>query len=268
VGSSPLVSGFFFDDFWPGASGSFPDASAGRIVQDTGMTTADLVSITAAYDANMAALNEQVLARGKFTWQLLWTGGAPNAKGSTGPVPLVKPASCANDLRALCSAGSPQHTNRTMMYAFSNRDPTLANSTLFEADLANFLLTRGDYAYRALVRAGGQGGRNPLRPVSPHSPPSPLPFPSPSAPPLPSLPLCPPPLCPPLPSLPFCCGAVGHGWIGCSRDYRFPDELNVDYGTPTDKLCTEASPGVFTREWTKASVQMDCATFKGTITLK
>ncbi len=42
----------------------------------------------------------------------------------------------------------------------------------------------------------------------------------------------------------------------------------MDYGTPMDKLCTEGPQGVFTREWTKASVQMDCATFKGTITPK
>ena len=113
------------------------------------MTPADLQAITDAYDANMAALKAETLSRGKFAWQMLWTGGAPDAKGSTGPGPLVKPATCASDLTALCSAGSPQHTNRTMMYAFSNRDPTLSNQTLFEADLANFLLVRGDYAYRA-----------------------------------------------------------------------------------------------------------------------
>jgi hypothetical protein len=45
VGSSPLVSGFFWDDFWPGASGDFPD-SVGTIVNDTGMTPSDLTSIT------------------------------------------------------------------------------------------------------------------------------------------------------------------------------------------------------------------------------
>ena len=139
---------------------------------------------------------------------MLWTGGAPDAKGSTGPGPLVRPATCAADLRALCSAGSPQHNNRTMMYAFSNRDPSLANRTLFTSDLANFLLSRGDYAY------------------------------------------------------------LGHGWLGCSRDYAFPPELNADYGTPIDKLCKEGSPGVFTREWTRASVAMDCASFRGTITPK
>ena len=52
--------------------------------------------------------------------------------------------------------------------------------------------------------------------------------------------------------------------IGCSRDYVFPEELNGDYGTPVDKLCKETTPGVFTREWTKASVQLDCKTFAGT----
>ncbi len=62
---------------------------------------------------------------------------------------------------------------------------------------------------------------------------------------------------------------MGHGWLGCSRDYAFPEELNADYGTPVDKLCKETAPnsGVFEREWTKASVKMECATFKGTITM-
>ena len=208
VGASPLVSGYFMDDFWPGSSGSFPDASAGRIPADTGMSPAEMQLITQSYEANMAALNAYTLSQGKFSWQMLWTGGAANAKGSTGPGPLVKAPSCRQDLTALCSAASPQHNNRTMMYAFTNRDPSLANHTLFTADLANFLLTRGDYAY------------------------------------------------------------LGHGWLGCSRDYAFPAELNEDYGTPVDKLCKETSPGVFTREWTQATVQMDCATFQGTITRK
>jgi hypothetical protein len=147
VGSSPLVSGFFWDDRWTGNC-NFPDSSAakGTICNDTGMTAADVTQITAAYTANMDALRAETLSRGKFSWQMLWTGGAPDAGGSTAPGPLVTPAGCAADLRALCGADSPQHNNRTMMYAFSNRDPSLKNHTLFTADLANFLLTRGDYA--------------------------------------------------------------------------------------------------------------------------
>ena len=51
--------------------------------------------------------------------------------------------------------------------------------------------------------------------------------------------------------------------------YEFPPALNADYGVPTG-LCTETAPnsGVFTRDWTKASVKMDCNAYKGTITMK
>ena len=112
------------------------------------MTTADLVSITAAYEATMAELKATTLAKGKFSWQMLWTGGAANSTGSTCPSPLVSKDSCAADLRALCSAASPAQS-RTMMYAFApggcRTDPS--KFTQFDADLANFLLSRGDYAY-------------------------------------------------------------------------------------------------------------------------
>jgi hypothetical protein len=209
VGSSPLVSGFFWDDFWPGKSGDFPDASAGKIVQDTGMTPDDLQTITDAYNANMAALKEYTLSKGKFSWQMLWTGGSATGTGSTCPGPLVEKASCAQDLRNLCSTSSPAQT-RTMMYAFSpgrcNMDPS--KLPLFHEDLANFLLTRGPYAY------------------------------------------------------------LGHGWLGCSHFYNFPPELNLDYGEPIDKVCKETATDVFTREYTHATVQMDCNTFTPTITWK
>ena len=48
-----------------------------------------------------------------------------------------------------------------------------------------------------------------------------------------------------------------------------PEQINWDYGEPK-ALCTETAPnsGVFTREWTKATVQMDCNTWTPTITLK
>ena len=152
VGSSPLVSGFFLDDFWPGASGDFPDATAGRIVNDTGLTRAQLTSITQSYNDNMAALQAEILRRGMFSWQLLWTGGPADSKGSTCPTPLVRNTTCATDLRALCAADSPAQ-NRTMMFTFSpghcghdggNNPEELP---FFHQDLANFLLTRGPYAY-------------------------------------------------------------------------------------------------------------------------
>ena len=52
--------------------------------------------------------------------------------------------------------------------------------------------------------------------------------------------------------------------IDFHRDLR-PVEFNADYGVPTNN-CTERSPGVFTRSWTKAEVTVDCNTMEGTIT--
>ena len=51
-----------------------------------------------------------------------------------------------------------------------------------------------------------------------------------------------------------------------------PPELDLDYGIPTGH-CTESSAGsgVFVREWTKASVRMECGVGKygnATITMK
>merc|ERR1711896_123931 len=47
---------------------------------------------------------------------------------------------------------------------------------------------------------------------------------------------------------------LGHGWVGCSRDYIFREELNQDFGKPLD-TCSETAPnsGIFQRHWTKAS---------------
>eukprot|EP00039_Didymoeca_costata_P016527 m.298166 g.298166 ORF g.298166 m.298166 type:complete len:68 (+) comp16407_c0_seq37:517-720(+) len=62
---------------------------------------------------------------------------------------------------------------------------------------------------------------------------------------------------------------LGHGWKGCSRDYLFPEELNKDYGVPSG-LCKETAPnsGIFVRDFSKATVQMDCGKWEGTITMK
>lgn len=62
---------------------------------------------------------------------------------------------------------------------------------------------------------------------------------------------------------------LGHGWLGCNQDFIYPSILNADFGEPLE-LCSETAPGsqVFTREWSKASVQMDCNTWTPKITLK
>lgn len=58
------------------------------------------------------------------------------------------------------------------------------------------------------------------------------------------------------------------GWQGCSPNYSFPAALNLDYGEPMEAQCKEVKPGVFAREWSKASVEMDCNTWQANITMK
>ena len=71
---------------------------------------------------------------------------------------------------------------------------------------------------------------------------------------------------------------LGWAWVGCGSGsvpgaaagkYSLPDSTQVDYGTPVG-LCKETAPGsgVFTREWTKASVSVDCNTLKSKITMR
>jgi hypothetical protein len=56
-GMSPLVSGFFWDDFWPAPGGGFPDALRG-VVEDMGLDQdhTGWATITEAYHQNMDAL--------------------------------------------------------------------------------------------------------------------------------------------------------------------------------------------------------------------
>ena len=62
---------------------------------------------------------------------------------------------------------------------------------------------------------------------------------------------------------------LGHGWRGCSQHYLFPPELNEDYGVPSE-LCKETASGsgVFTRDFSKSTVEMNCGTWTGKITMK
>lgn len=62
---------------------------------------------------------------------------------------------------------------------------------------------------------------------------------------------------------------LGFGWSGCGFVTSFPDALKLDYGEPTG-FCAETAPGsnVFMRDWSKATVEMDCNTYKGQVKMK
>ena len=63
---------------------------------------------------------------------------------------------------------------------------------------------------------------------------------------------------------------LGNGWTGCGHFYEYPaEQFNADYGEPLG-LAKETAPdsGVFVREWSKATIKMDCNSYTPTITMK
>ena len=219
LGSSPLVSGFFLDDGWSGVDKN-GDCVMGdpfpHTCSDIGLTAAQILQLTADFQATMAKVRHRILAAGKFAWQFLFNNevAADDAVAETQMFPLVRNATCSEDLRRFCRADSPTQA-RASGYGLTLRGahpphqpkhPNPSDLAHVREDLANFLLVRGPYAW------------------------------------------------------------LGHGWLGCSHEYPFPPEFNLDYGQPVG-LCSETAPGtgVFRRRWTKANVEMDCNVFKGAI---
>jgi len=73
---------------------------------------------------------------------------------------------------------------------------------------------------------------------------------------------------------------LGYNWAGCSdgsgppsakgHPYEIPEGIKADYGVPMGPCAGQSASGssVWTREWTKATVELDCSTLKPTITMK
>lgn len=62
---------------------------------------------------------------------------------------------------------------------------------------------------------------------------------------------------------------LGYSWRGCDEPIFRPPELDLDYGVPLGP-CAETAPGsgVFTRDFSRSTVTMDCASWTPTITFK
>ena len=81
------------------------------MLEDMGLTTADVLQLTASFNANMMALRERTLKEGKFAWQLM-TG---ERVGGT-------PAACKASLEAYCKPdANPQ--SEAMYYQAAGPPP-------------------------------------------------------------------------------------------------------------------------------------------------
>ena len=59
---------------------------------------------------------------------------------------------------------------------------------------------------------------------------------------------------------------LGYAWAGCGNasTYVRPEGLDENYGVALG-VCKETSPGVFSRNYTRAKVALDCNTFTPSI---
>ena len=107
------------------------------------LSDADLDNITQAYNSFMREVNEVIVARGKFSWQLM-AGG--QYAGTRWPyMPLVRNATCAADLREFCVAGTQ---NRTLFYGLSPGSSSPPDDLpLLAQDIAGFQLVRSPFSW-------------------------------------------------------------------------------------------------------------------------
>lgn len=177
-----------------------------------GLSQHDVANITAAWQANLAAVESKILEMKGFTWALYTTQVAPMGGGQFNQT-------CSQWYRNACSNRSVFWTD-AIYFALGVRTtpatspPQPWTLTNFEGDLTSFLLSRGPYAwlgYQWLGCGCGWGLNN------------------------------------------------GGAHIDCFA-YPRPAELDMDYGLPQDQVCREVQPGVFHREYSKASVEFNCNT--------
>lgn len=242
--SNPNITGFFFDDNWGQNSHDKkwnqeqcnwgPSELESHCLVDMGLDAAAVKDLTAGWAQTILAANTAVLAHGGFVWQL-FNGGKMDGTYKQAPGWLdghttVQPATCAAQLRLLCAADSaPQR----------------------EATMYEWQLGQG-----AAIPPGKGGGHSPSNLTD---------------------------VMQDLASFLLTRGKfawIGTSWVGCApangpegaftnKTYARPPEVDVDYGKPLG-LCKETASGseVFTREYSKAIVQMECKVWKGSIVMK
>ena len=162
-GANPNVSGFFFDDQYLVAGAT---ESSGNGVQ-LGLNPAQMTELSRGYWGYMSTVYAQVVERGAFAWQQLWTGQGKSTAdlragsypsgmsdafqylAGTGVRPLITKGDCAGQLRKLCSSSSDAQT-RAALFAFQgppgSRHANPSNLTYWREDLTAFLLARGPYS--------------------------------------------------------------------------------------------------------------------------
>lgn len=206
-------------------------------VADMGLTDKDMQDITAEWAQTVLAVQTSLMQKKKFAWQMLNCGQRPDASNPTacGAASSGAPDQSLDDPKSQCTAWMRKYCNRdspflemALMMGFSMPTHTVAGWT-------NFTLPYPEQDIASFLLVRGEFAW------------------------------------------------LGYGYQGCSSNrrsfpgnswrssgYEWPELLDRDYGVPLG-ACGETSPGVsqvFTREWSKASISLDCKSFEASIMMK
>ena len=220
-GGNANVSGFFFDD------SCCPDAedNYGMATHAWGQNSSQVAQGKAAFKWHMQQVYAALYERRAFSWQQTWTGVAHGQYGYHVP----------NSTDPRYPSTKPSCAQELRRFC-DNETASLWNSTMLYSSQDKYCTLRPGQNYTHCPRTYQNTKAaitNFLLLRNEHS-------------------------------------YFGWGWSGCStpdlsRNYTHwldtnAELLDADYGTPLG-ICKETKAGLFVREWTKATVSMDCNTF-------
>lgn len=224
------VQGNFIDDEWFHYGPELEGPGSESISIDIGFTRKDNLAMQAKWRLTMDAANAAVIAANGYTWRLFYNNGTCAQAPFVGSVDLEK-SECESYMNLACGPDAPLEKN-ALFYGFSGMTgcspdpPSPAPTTMPTAEEVTQLPSHFD---------------DPIIDKLQH-----------------------------LASFLLIRGPyawLGWAWLGCGNFPYRPPELDVDYGTPVGTCFpVESKPGVFRREYTKTSVEVNCRKWSATIT--
>lgn len=226
---APSVDGLFIDDVWAASGPELEGPGSEAASHDSGMSTTDNIAMMQAWRTTMDAANEAVLAHKGYTWRLFYNNW------TCAQAPFDK-NECEAYMDLACAEAAPLDQN-ALFYGFSGETgcspdhmPSPTAAAFRSGPPPGAPSASGDAA-------------NPIIDLMQH-----------------------------LASFLLIRGPyawLGWAWLGCGHIPFRPPELDVDYGVPLGNCRAIAGQkGVFRREWSKATVELDCAQWKENITFK
>lgn len=250
------ITGVFIDDYWCyGEDCHDPVQGASEIDKhqqaDMGLSNEQIKAISIAWRANMDAVHKALLSHKAFAWDLF-----PNQHNAgCGAGPEITKANCHAALSSQCNGNETDsngglYRNQALYYGLTKGDLSAPSIKHRLPDLAQDLVRFSRVSTSSLrvlldtrIRCCTAAKFVNMHPVAQAS---------------------------------FLLvrgefAWLGYGFLGCAAqdNYTQPSAFSEDYGAPSNTCHpVDGKPGVYAREYSKATVTLDCNEWRGSIVMK